>query len=274
MTRNSDEIRRHYEGADDAAGLVAGIAAAIEGLGRSVTTTQLAALDQFHVRGLAATIDLGKLLEIASGDEVLDAGSGLGGPSRALAEIHGCRVTGVDLSPAYVNIATMLAEQTGLHRLVTYLVGNLLARDFPDQTFDVVYTQHVVMNIGDRERVYRGIRRVLKPTGRFGFYDVLAVDGRPEPLYPLPWAQTAETSFLLTEEETRSALHQAGLTPEVWTDVTAEALAWFGQPRSPAASLNLSAVMGPRFGQMTANLAHNLVEGRLRLVMARCLPQA
>ena len=49
MTRNSDEIRRHYEGADDAAGLVAGIAAAIEGLGRSVTTTQLAALDQIQV---------------------------------------------------------------------------------------------------------------------------------------------------------------------------------------------------------------------------------
>jgi sarcosine/dimethylglycine N-methyltransferase len=59
-----------------------------------------------------------------------------------------------------------------------------------------VLLQHVAMNIADRPRLYREIRRVLKAGGRFATFDVVSLAG--EPNYPLPWARTPATSFLLT----------------------------------------------------------------------------
>lgn len=53
--------------------------------------------DHFHVRGADATAELAKLAGVQAGWTVLDAGSGLGGPSRPLAERYGCHVEGVDL---------------------------------------------------------------------------------------------------------------------------------------------------------------------------------
>ena len=272
MSTTGDPVRQHYERASEGGDLLAQVTQALSQLGESITSAQLAGFDQFHTRGLAATVELGELLGLQRHSEVLDAGSGLGGPSRFLAETCGCRVTGVDLVPGYVEIATLLAQRCGLGDSVRYEVGDLAQLPFADHHFDAVITQHVVMNIRDRAQVYREIHRVLKPAGPFAFYDVLRADDAAEPTYPVPWAQTEATSVLLTEAQTRAALQQAGLIPEVWIDVTAKAVAWFAQPRPPStAGLSLATVMGPGFGQMSANLARNLAEGRLRLVMARCL---
>jgi len=52
------------------------------------------------------------------------------------------------------------------------------------------------MNIAERRRLYAELRRVLRPYERFGTVDVVSLDG--EPAYPLPWARTLATSFLLT----------------------------------------------------------------------------
>jgi len=269
-TAEADRVRRHYEPSDAGDGLIAKVRLALDALPGPVSVAALAGFDQFHVRGLAATVELGELLDINSDSRVLDAGCGLGGPSRHVAETYRCGVDGVDLTPSYVEVARLLAERSGLGDRVHYLTGDLLALPFADRRFDVIYTQHVVMNIGDRAGLYGELRRLLRPGGRFGFYDVLAADGKPAPHFPLPWAATQDTSFLLTEAETRTALASAGLIPKIWRDVTAAAVDWLTQPRPPASGPTLAMVMGPRFGQMAANLARNLGEGRLRLIMARC----
>jgi sarcosine/dimethylglycine N-methyltransferase len=116
----------------------------------------------------------------------------LGGPSRYLASNYGCHVTAVDLSPSFVTVAQLLARRTGLHALVCYQTGDLLALLFADSRFDVVWTQHVVMNIPDRERVYGEFRRVLKPGGKLAFYDVLATDAKPELHFPVPWSESGQ----------------------------------------------------------------------------------
>src|SRR5471032_3404792 len=147
---NDEQVRRHYQAAE--ADPVAQVRHFLAQRPGPLSGAELAGLDQFHVRGLEATRDFIGLLDIAADMRVLDAGSGLGGPARYVAETHGCRVSGVDLTPGFVAVATLLAERTGMDQLVDYRTGDLLALDFPDAQFDVVYTQHVVMNIADRGR--------------------------------------------------------------------------------------------------------------------------
>lgn len=270
MSDRNDDIRRHYQAAiGDSDALLAKIGRMIDGLGEgAVTAERLSGLDQFHFGGLAATATLAKRAGVAPGMRVLDAGSGLGGPSRYLAETYGCDVTGVDLAPVYVAIADLLAQRAGLAAKVRYLVGDLADTPFPDASFAMVWTQHVVMNIRDRDGVYREFRRVLRPGGTLAFYDVVAVAGAATPHYPVPWAATPEASALLDESETRAALDAAGFAVTQWEDVTDEAFAWMAQQRQAAPlAVDGGAVVGQRMVEMVGNFVRNLKEGRTRLVM-------
>lgn len=67
--------------------------------------------------------------------------------------------------------------------------------------------QHVAMNISDRTRLYREIRRVLKPDGKLATFDGV-LNGEAEPHYPVPWARTLATRFLLTVASTRAAIER------------------------------------------------------------------
>ena len=268
----TDQIRSHYQ-ADiaDRDALLVRISAALDGMGGPPTAARLASLDQFHVGGLAATVALAERVDVKADDAVLDAGAGRGGPSRYLAETFGCRGEGVDLSPDYVAVATLLTERAGLAGRIAYRVGDMVALPFANARFDLVWTQHVVMNIRDRDRLYREVRRVLKPGGRFAFYDPIAADGHPEPFYPVPWAQTPATSTLLTADETKTTLARAGLRVNTWEDVSEQALGWVGQQQAgPPPVLTTGLVVGPRMGSMVANFGRSVKEGRVRLAMGVC----
>lgn len=262
-----DDVRDHYR----AAGLTERLKMALTslGLGQSdlpLAPRQLAALDQFHTRGLAATEELGKLAGIIPGMSVLDVGCGIGGPARLLAETYGCRVTGIDLSEPFIEAARYLTERTGQSGQVSFRSASALALPFADGAFDMALLQHVAMNILDRELLYREIRRVLKPGGRFATFDVVAKTG--EPIYPVPWARTPATSFLLTAEQTREAIIAAGFHPLAWLDDTEAAKAWIAKLREsgPPPMPNLGLVMGPDFAQFVQNLGRNLMEGRVGVV--------
>jgi len=90
----------------------------------------------------------------------------------------------------------MLAEHVALSHLVSYRRGDALNLPFPDETFDVVWTQHVAMNIPDKATMYREVHRVLKPGGVLAIYDILAGPAG-QVLFPVPWARLPETSFLV-----------------------------------------------------------------------------
>ncbi|RWB73359.1 MAG: class I SAM-dependent methyltransferase [Mesorhizobium sp.] len=175
----------------------------------TLSPIDLAPVDEFHMGGRAATQHVIGMMSLPSNAHVLDVGCGLGGVARYLASECGCRATGIDLTAEYVRVGTMLTQRTGLADRVDLHVGSALALPWPHATFDAAVTFHVAMNIADRPRLYAEIARVLKPGGMFAIYDVMK--GPQEGLlFPLPWAETEETSFLVTAGEMRDLLDNAG----------------------------------------------------------------
>ena len=211
---------------------------------------------------------------------VLDAGSGLGGPSRDSCETFGCHVIGVDLAPAYVRVAALLADRAGLSDKVSYHVGSITELPFEDASFDLVWTQHVVMNVQDRDQLYKELRRVLKLGAFFAFYDPYVPDDGQPPHYPTPWAETASASTLLTRGETVAALNAAGFSIRTWDDVseprervdhaTAAADAASRSTRLRGSRSVPRPGRWPRMQPMVANFSRNILEGRVRLVMGLC----
>jgi ubiquinone/menaquinone biosynthesis C-methylase UbiE len=262
-----DAVREHYSGN----GLTERLKAAVAGLGpedRLLTPQELGGLDQFHTRGLGATVELARLAAITAEMSVLDVGSGVGGPARFLAATYGCRVTGVDLSASFVEAARYLSERTGQSGRVSFQTASALDLPFDDASFDVVLLQHVSMNIANRAQLYREIRRVLKQGGRFATFDVVSNGGAP--VYPLPWARSEATSFLLTAEATRAAIEAAGFRTLVSKDDTETAKAWFAQQRAagPMPSPNLGVVMGPDFAELAGNLGRSVMQDRIGILTA------
>ena len=267
MSSTEEAVARHYTREGN---LTEAILAALAAAGKDVDSLRpedLAPIDEFHVRGREATAELGGALGLMAGMRVLDVGSGLGGPSRHMAATYGCHVTGIDLTPAYCEAAGALAERVGLAGRVAYRQGSALAMPFDDGAFDAAYTQHVAMNIEDKAALYAEVRRVVRPGGVVGIYDLLQ-GGGGDVVFPVPWARDPSTSFLATPGELRRLLEAAGFEVMRWRDTAAEGRAWVEERVRRAAAegpppLGFHVFLGPEFAEMGRNVLRNLSEGRV-----------
>lgn len=270
----NEVIQAHYSRPD--IGIF--ILAALEKAGKDLnclTLEDLAPIDEFHIRGRAATLELARAAGLDTHKHVLDIGSGLGGTSRCLAKEFGCTVTGIDLTDEYCRAAAMLSAKVGLSDLVDYRQGDATHLPFDDGVFDVVWTEHVAMNIPDKPRLYKEMNRVLKPGGTLAIYDVLAGPSGPV-LFPVPWARTPDTSFLVQPNELRKLLEDAGFTISDWSDTTEVARTWFVSlaekiRKEGFPPLGFHVLLGADFQAMAQNQGRNLQEGRILLgqVVAR-----
>ena len=169
----------------------------------------LAPYDQFHGRGLEATLEIAGLMQAGPSDHILDIGSGIGGPARYFGSRFGCSITGIDLTPDFCDLARHLTRLLKLEERITFEVGDALAMRFLDASFEGTYSMNVSMNIADKGAFYREIHRVLKPGAWLVLSEIAKGEGG-ELDYPTPWAASARTSFLSTPEETQRGLLEAG----------------------------------------------------------------
>jgi MPBQ/MSBQ methyltransferase len=275
LTRmTSDAVAQHYTRGDLQQSVLAAIVEA--GLDPdALDPDALAPVEEFHTLGRMATIALADAAAITGDDHVLDVGSGLGGPARLLARRYGCRVDGIDLTQELCDVATDLTRRVGLSDRVAIRQGNALDLPFDEGSFDVVWTQHVSMNIADKATLYREMRRVAKDGGRLAFFDILA--GPEQPIhFPVPWAEDASGSFLASADETRTEVERAGFAVRVWEDVTAEARAFYqqlsaGPPPGAPSPIGLHLLI-PNLPVKAGNLQRNVEEGRI--VLVRCVADA
>ncbi len=111
-------------------------------------------------------------------------------PARQAAQVSGCRVTGVDITRAYVEAAAELTERCGLSDRVRF-VHRDIADFVPEQPFDAGFTMHVQMNVEGKKEWFGEIaaasgpgRRVRRVGGLSHVRDgpalaAAVVDGRP-----------------------------------------------------------------------------------------------
>jgi len=228
----------------------------------------LAPYDQFHGRGLEATVEMAGLMRAGPADHILDVGSGIGGPARYFANRFSCKVTGIDLTPEFCEVARHLTRLLDLEDRIAFEVGDALAMPFADAIFDGVYSMNVSMNIADKGRFYREIHRVLKP-GAWLVLSELAKGEGGDLDYPTPWARSARTSFLSTQEETRHALVEAGFDVIRMHSTLDKALAFGTRSRAmvergekpPHRAVML--IHGEIATQAMANTSRGLSEGKI-----------
>jgi len=244
VNRYQESINDHY-GQPDLSGK---IRQAFDRLGiapEEVTREDLANLDEIHIRGLEATLELCKLA--------------VGGPARTLAAEFGCEVVGLEIVGEFCHAAEMLTEWVGLVDLVSFHEGDMRAMPFDDAEFDLVFTQHTVMNVAEKAELFTEFRRVL--------------DDDKALHYPVPWAGGTDISFLTTADELRGLITTNGFSEKHWTDVTSQALDWFdgmaaGMRNTVPKRMgpNVGVILGPDAAEKSRNLLRNLREGRIQVL--------
>lgn len=268
---NDARIAAHYgEGRDLAADVRTAIAAA-GGNPADITWETLAPIDQLHTGGPDATAALARRAGLGPDDAVLDVGGGIGGPARMLAATIGCRVTVLDLTPAFARGGRSLSAAAGLADRVTFETGDAQAMPLADASFDVVWTQHSTMNIPDKPRLYAEAFRVLRPGGRLAMHEIVA--GPAGPLhFPVPWAAEPGISFLLPADALRRTIEDAGFVARSWSDVSVAAAAALAaaaaRPAAPGPTLGIHVLLGEGFAPAIRSIARNVAEARAVVVEA------
>ena len=250
-------VSKHYASYD----VLARIRAGLMEMGHDpdrISPEVLKPVDEFHIGGAEATGALLEKLDVQPDMEVLDIGSGIGGPARMIAARYGCRVTGVDLTPHFVETARALSAMCGMEDHVRFEVGSALALPFLDASFDLALLLHVGMNVPDKTALFHEARRVLRDGGTFAVYEVMRT-GDGDLAFPVPWAETADLSALETPQTYRAAAKAAGFALAAEENRREVALDFFSRLQAQAASgapppLGLHNLMGPTVKEKVANM--------------------
>lgn len=268
------DVEQHYAGSS---GLAARIKEQLVAMGKDVerlATTDLATVDEFHIRGRQATLELGERMALSEETHVLDIGAGLGGPARTLAERYGCRVTGIDVTKAFCEAATIMSDWVGLGDRLRFVHGDACSESFDRDTFDAAASIHISMNVPDKNALYANAKRVLKPDGVLAVYEVLQGEGGPVE-FPVPWARDPAISHLATPAAMADLLTKAGFQVIDEHDSTDESLEWFEElgarmEQSGPPPLGFQLFLGEDFPVMARNQIKNLAEDRIRTVTYIC----
>ena len=128
--------------------------------------------DVFHPGGLGLTRHLGEVIELGSGDRVLDVACGRGASAIHLAQRFTCHVTGLDYGEENIAAAIGHAAESGVEHLTAFRQGDAEDLPFDDGTFDAVISECSFCTFPNKATAAAEIGRVLRPGARLGLTDM------------------------------------------------------------------------------------------------------
>ena len=187
----------------------------------------------------------------------------------------GARITGIDLTAEFCEVARQLTQMLGLEDRVDFKQGDALGDavrgcELRWRLLDERLDEH-----RDKAGFYAEIHRVLRPGGWLVLSEIAQGPGG-SPAYPTPWARTAESSFLATPQQTREGLEAAGFAVSSLRETTEQSLAYGARSRAmvergekpPHRAVKL--MHGEIAAEAMANTARGLAQSRLVPIEVLC----
>jgi len=231
-----EKIKEHYSpyGQPEATNdLKDRIVSALKQAGKDIQNLEikdLSIIDQLHTGGHLATIEIVKKAGLNPGAKILDAGCGIGGSSRLLANKFQLKVTGIDIVDEFIQTAGFLTDLVeknyNLNNLVEFNQGSILELPLPDGIYDAVLSQHTLMNIKEKDVLFNEFNRVLKPGALLLLHEVVKKEDIPIDL-PVPWAASYDISFLNTWDVLLKICQNAGFELVYYSDKAEQAEQWW-----------------------------------------------
>ena len=231
----------------------------------------LAPIEELHLRGRRATLELAQEVGLNKNMKVLDVGCGIGGSTRTLASKYGCNVTGIDLCEEFCRTADLINERLGYTGKIEIQQGDALNMPFNNNSFDIIFTQHVLMNIENKERLISETYRLLRPKGRLALNTICA--GSVNPIhFPVIWANNPNISFLLLPDDLRQLIDNIGFREVSWSDNTKKIIEGIENTRSKDRTpqprpISLDLIINDTKTKWK-NIVRNLKEGRIVVIQA------
>jgi cyclopropane fatty-acyl-phospholipid synthase-like methyltransferase len=120
----------------------------------------------FHEALLNINKVLAEIAEIKEGENILDAGCGVGGSSLWLAMEKNCTVKGISLNTRQIGKANASAKEFDMHEKVSFEQKDYTNTFYAANSFDVVWAIESVCYADDKSDFLKEANRVLKPGGR------------------------------------------------------------------------------------------------------------
>lgn len=172
--------------------------------------------NQFHKQLVGPSAE--RLLNVASGEVVLDVACGNGQFSRRLAEL-GAQVTATDFSKALIERAKARTSSPNVTYKVVDATDEAQVMALGIDRFDAAVCNMALQDIADINPLFRALRRVVKPNGRFVFTlthpafnlaDTVFIEERTEVNGEIVYTRSLKQRNYLTE----SAVEGAGAPDE------------------------------------------------------------
>ena len=178
--------------------------------------------DQNHIGGFGSLKELAERAGVTASSFVLDVGCGLGGSSRALAHLYGCRVHGVEITKQRYADAVDLTAMVGLETLVTFTHGDFMTADLSGRRFDIILAQSALVHFSDKDRLAARFVEHLKNDGRLAMEETCL--RRPpfgdEEKRQVSELEDAWKSYLVSSDEWLTSLRGAGFSILLNEDLT------------------------------------------------------
>jgi len=160
--------------------------------------------------GKETTEEFCAMLDLKSGQTVLDVGCGIGGSAFHMAGTYGVDVRGLDLSTNMISIALENQAKFPLEvkKNVCFEITDVTQQEYPDASFDVIYSRDTLLHIGDKETLFAKFFKWLKPGGRLMISDYCRGDQEHSEHFLQYVAQRGY--HLLTVEDYGGVLRRAG----------------------------------------------------------------